>query len=461
MLIRNAELYGAEPGQDARADVRISDERIAAIGRLQREPNEQVLDAAGGALLPGLHDHHIHLLAYAASLDSIRCGPPAVQDEEMLITALQERPGPGWLRGYGYHDSVAGEIDRSWLDEHLGDRPVRIQHRSGRLWILNSLALETLAERQASGHAAELELPENGRLYDADASLGALIGRELPPVALASQLLAGFGVTGLTDMTPGNDADSLDLFAELRRSGVLRQHLALAGAPELPFPCSTAGVTTAATKIHLHDSALPEFDALCATIRRSHEGGRPIAVHCVTEVELVFTLAAIQEAGTLDGDRIEHASVTPPALLEQIADLELTVVTQPNFVAERGDAYLRELPGEAHGWLYRGRAFREHGIPLAGGTDAPFGGADPWIAIEAAVRRETAGGLVLGLNEALTPEEAIELFLGDPAEPANRRQLDVGARADLCLLDRPWRAARDVLNSSLVAATFCAGERTY
>ena len=278
-----------------------------------------------------------------------------------LIRALQERPGSGWLRGYGYHDSVAGEIDRSWLDEHLGDRPARIQHRSGRLWILNSLALEILAERQGQWPSGGrvLALPENGRLYDADASLGALLGRELPPVALASRLLASFGVTGLTDMTPRQRCgQSLDLFAELRQSGVLRQHVTLAGAPELPFPCSTAGVTTAATKIHLHDSALPEFDALCATIRRSHEDGRPIAVHCVTEVELVFTLAAIQEAGTMDGDRIEHASVTPPALLEQIADLELTVVTQPNFVAERGDAYLRELPGEAHDWLYRGSAFR-------------------------------------------------------------------------------------------------------
>ena len=82
MLIRNAELYGVAPGsgRDARTDVRLKDGRIAAVGQLAAEPSEQVIDAAGGALLPGLHDHHIHLLGYAASLNSVRCGPPAVSD---------------------------------------------------------------------------------------------------------------------------------------------------------------------------------------------------------------------------------------------------------------------------------------------------------------------------------------------------------------------------------------------
>ena len=459
MLICNAEIYGA--GDSRLTDLRLRAGQIERLGALSPEPGEAVVDAAGGALLPGLHDHHIHLLSYAASLNSVHCGPPAVRDEQALAAALTAPSGSGWLRGYGYHESVAGEIDRRWLDEHLANRPARIQHRSGRLWILNSPALELLAERQASGQSSHLALPEDGRLYDADASLGDLLGRELPPIAEACRQLASFGVTGLTDMTPGNDRKSLDLFAELKRSAALRQHVLLAGAPELPFPSSAAGIKTAASKIHLHESALPEFDSLCATIRQSHDNGRPIAVHCVTEVELVFTLAALEAVGSIDGDRIEHASVTPPALLEQLLDLNLTVVTQPNFIAERGDAYLRDLPDDAHAWLYRGRAFKSQGIPLAGGTDAPFGSADPWIAIQAAVRRETASGLVLGEDEALTPEEAVALFLGDGADPAQPRQIEAGAGADLCLLDQPWRQARDVLSRSMVKATFCAGETIY
>ena len=63
MLIRGAEIDGAALG-----DVRIADGCVAAIGDLNPEPGENVIEAQGRALFPGLHDHHIHLAAYAVSL---------------------------------------------------------------------------------------------------------------------------------------------------------------------------------------------------------------------------------------------------------------------------------------------------------------------------------------------------------------------------------------------------------
>ena len=129
-LIRRAELL------DGRiVDVRIADGRISAVGTFQPEPLEPVIDAEFCLLLPGLHDHHIHVAAAAAALASVRCGPPEVRDLDGLAARLRQ-PGTGWLRGVAYHESVAGLIDRDWLDRAVSDRPVRIQHRSGRLWIL-------------------------------------------------------------------------------------------------------------------------------------------------------------------------------------------------------------------------------------------------------------------------------------------------------------------------------------
>ena len=253
MLITNAEVFGAP--DTSLQDLRIDDGRVAEIGKLTANPEEAVIDAAGGALLPGLHDHHIHLLSYAASLGSVRCGPPDVHDEETLIKAVRSSSGQGWLRGYGYHESVAGKIDRSWLDGQLPNRPARIQHRSGRLWVLNSPALERLAQRQAETGDYSLRLSPDGCFYDQDAQLGMLLGRELPPVDAASRQLASFGVTGVTDMTPSNDAESLALFARLRASGALCQTLSLAGAPSPPFPHTAEGITTPATKIHPATSA--------------------------------------------------------------------------------------------------------------------------------------------------------------------------------------------------------------
>jgi predicted amidohydrolase YtcJ len=437
MLIANAEVYGSNV-----ADVRIENGHIAAIGHLQPRQAEPVIDARGGALLPGLHDHHIHLMSYAASLQSVACGPPDVHNAAQLISALAESVPQrgGWVRGYGYHESVAGEIDRAWLDRHAPDVPVRIQHRSGRLWIVNSAGLALLPG-----------LPcHDGRVFDQSELLGAATRTTLPPVAEASRELACFGFTGLTDMTPQNDNAAARLLNAMHEDKTLLQRVWVAGTLELEGP--------GPTKVHLHDSAFPPFDKLHALMSASHARGRSVAVHCVTQAELVFALAAFREAGTQPGDRIEHASVTPPALFEQLVELQLTIVTQPNFVAERGDAYLAEVPVGEHDWLYRCRSFLTHDIPLAAGTDAPFGGADPWAAMRAAIDRQTGSGRTLGPREALTPEQALALFLGHADAPAQPRTIDIGATADLCLLDRRWGEARTSLSRDYVRATLRGGK---
>ena len=277
-------------------------------------------------------------------------------------------------------------------------------------------------------------------------------GRRQPALAAASRRLASYGVTGLTDLTPDNDTAAAAAFEGYRSSGALLQQIRVGG--KLGMHHSLVGPT----KVHLHDSSLPDFMDLVRLIEGSHDRGREVATHCVTESELVFALSAFQEAGARPGDRVEHASVTPPALLQQIRELCLLVVTQPHFIAERGDAYLRDLPAEEHPWLYRCRGFLDAGIPLAAGSDAPFGHADPWRAMRAAVHRQSASGRSLGPDEALSAEQALSLYLGSLDAPEKVRRMEVGARADLCLLDRPWGQARTRLQSDCVRATLQAGQ---
>ena len=445
MLIANAEIFGAGV-----ADIRIAGEKIAAVGRIVPRPGEPVLDQRGAAVIPGLNDHHLHLMAFAAALESVACGPPDVHTESGLSEALAhaEPAWGGWIRGIGYHESVAGDIDSDWLDRVCPDVPVRVQHRTGRLWIVNSAGLARLA--CASGNGTRIR-GQRGRFYDQDAALREFWGAGAPPLANASARLASYGVTGVTDLTPGNDTAAATKFEQLRNAGSLLQRIRIGGKLELRH--ALAGPT----KVHLHESSLPEFAGLCRVIEKSHARGREVAMHCVTEAELAFALAAFAEAGPLPGDRIEHASLTPPALLDQIRELGLLVVTQPHFVKERGDAYLRDLPAEEHSWLYRCQSFLDRGVSLAAGSDAPFGHADPWRSMRAAVSRRTLSGLRLSPEESLTAEQALSLYLGALREPAKERRIEAGAPADLCLLDRPWREARKLLGSDCVAATIQAG----
>lgn len=107
--------------------------------------------------------------------------------------------------------------------------------------------------------------------------------------------------------------------------------------------------------------------------------------------------------------------------------------------------------------LYRLGAFARAGLVLAAGSDAPYGVADPWAAMRAAVSRRTAGGAIIGQDEALMPEAALALYLADPLDLRQLRVVAVGSPADLCLLDRPWAQARDRLRAEDVAMTWIAG----
>jgi predicted amidohydrolase YtcJ len=123
---------------------------------------------------------------------------------------------------------------------------------------------------------------------------------------------------------------------------------------------------------------------------------------------------------------------------------------------------LKDVDAQQLKFLYRAKSFLDVGIPLGGGTDAPFGGADPWAAMHAAVHRETALGEVIGEREKLSPEQAIAMFTSSSETPGGPlRQISLGQTADLCLLARSWSEARTRLSSSDVAMTVMGGTITY
>lgn len=466
MLIRRAEIVG----RGTVLDVRIDGERIIAIeSGLAPEPGEAVIDARGGALLPGLHDHHIHLLALAAAERSVRCGPPYVRSEEAVVAALRmaaaATPAGEIVRGVGYHESVAGPLDRHALDRWLPGRGVALQHRTGALWIVSSALVGMLGldagedapgvERDGAGRAT-------GRLFRLDAWLRERLPRHgPPPLAGVGALLARRGVTGVTDTTPTNGGVELRVLEWAVEQGALLQRLVLMGSPLLPPPAS-AWVSRGAVKLQLDERELPDLVELVGVIAAAHREERAVAIHAVTRTELVFAAEAFREAGGMSGDRLEHASVAPPEVAALVAELGLTVVTQPNFVRERGEAYLVDVEARDQPWLYRCRGWDELHVPLGGGTDAPFGEPDPWVAMQSAVDRRTEDGHVIGRDEAVTPERALALFTTGPAAPGGvPRRVAPGELADLCLLGRPWRAARDRLTADDVRTTILGGRVTW
>ena len=153
--------------------------------------------------------------------------------------------------------------------------------------------------------------------------------------------------------------------------------------------------------------------------------------------------------------------MVPADCLADLADLGVTVVTQPNFVAERGDQYLDEIPAAEHGQLWRVASLLDASVPVALSTDMPFGDGDPWAAIRAAVHRRTPSGAVLGVAECVSARTALMMFLGRPDQPTHLRTLEPGQPADLCVLSVPPETALAELDAGMVAATVVSGETVY
>jgi len=442
---------------------------------VRRLPGEAELDARHGEVIAGLHDHHLHLRALVAAGRSVMVGPPLVRDPAGFAVALSAaaaaRPPGEWVRAVGYHESVAGDLDRKVLDGVVADRPVRVQHRSGALWVCNSAGLGALGADAVTAPGIERDDhgQPTGRLWRMDAWLAGRLGASgsddagAEGLAALSATAAAAGVTGWTDATPGRSDGEARTLADAVANGLVSQRLHLMVAPTTSVGVvedleGVAGVTAGPVKFLLDDTDLPALDDLAGWIGRAHGTARAVAVHCVTRVQLVLTIAALEVAGTVPGDRIEHGAVIPAEVLPRLAGWGLTVVTQPNFVDERGDQYLAEVSPADLPDLWRGRSLVDAGVGVAAGTDAPFGSPDPWLAVRAAVRRRTSSGKSLGAAEAVDPHVALQWWGGSASVPGRSRRIEPGAPADLVVLGAPLLAALEGDGPVPVQATVIAGE---
>lgn len=417
LVIRNARASTGTP-----LSIGIRDGRIAALGSAAEGTGPEI-DGCGLTAGPGLHDHHLHLLATAARMHSIDLA--GCRNTGEIVARLRGSGGAGseWVRAIGYDERIAGLPDRDTLDTWLADRPLRIQDRTGACWLLNGKAVERLGappfpacvERDADGRPT-------GRIRRGDAWLRERIGGSAPSLGPLGRRLAQWGVTGVTDAGASNGPAEAALLA-----GAMAQRLILMGSEALG---AGDGYALGPVKLLFDESDLPPVAAIASRIAAARALGRNVAAHCVTLGELVVYLEALTHGGGAQaGDRIEHGSVIPASLIPDIMAAGLIVVTQPNFIHDRGDRYRTELDAGELEDLYRLGSLLDSGVAVLGGSDAPYGDPNPWIALRAATGRRTRGGTIIGASEAIDRAKALSLYQPQP--------LAAGSPADLILYDWP------------------------
>lgn len=490
-MVLNARVISLDFQHSGATAVACADGRVLLVGqetdaRALIGRGTEVVDAAGGLLVPGFHDAHLHLLSYARSRARLACDEiNSLAELQARLRRLAAELGCGvWVRASGYDDQRLVERrhpDRYDLDLAVADHPVRLQHRSLHLDVLNTLALRLTGLVDSTLPEVERDNGEaTGRVYHGAELLHARVPRpgeaELAAdVRRASEQLLAWGVTSLQDATATNGPAEWQLFQRLAEQGHLRQrawimlgagHVAdidagrgrgaspsgraaslEGGSLRLRAQCwprgrATSQVRLGHAKVMLNEGAC-ELGEVVEDVRAAHAAGWAVAVHAVSEAEVAMALAALREAGrgrASTPDRIEHGGVIADEWLAQLKGLGVSVAGQPALVHDRGDLYMSAYPPELHGWLHRAGSLLRAGVGYAMSSDAPLTQPWPGLGLVTATTRRTRSGSVLRSHEVLTAEQALAAVSFGPAQAAGvgheLGRLEPGALADFVVLDR-------------------------
>ncbi|MCH8308942.1 MAG: amidohydrolase family protein, partial [Chloroflexi bacterium] len=301
LLLRNCRVLTMDSQRPTAESVAVKGDRIIWVGSNRESQGlvsraKRIINGHDRTLLPGFHDAHIHLLAYAASLQAVDCGPTAVSSIQDIKSAIARRAvitsSGRWIRAVGYSEVDLRERRHPtrWdLDLAAPENPVRLNHRSGHACVLNSRALEVVGISDSTPEPPGATIlrdlnsgAPNGVLLEMD---GFLEGKIPSPtrvelhsmVGNASQKLTSLGITAIQDATPSNSISRWDTFGSLKSEGVLAQRVTFmigsghvseflrsglsfgSGDPSLRLGAAKVMLTASGGRLHPHTAALREI----------------------------------------------------------------------------------------------------------------------------------------------------------------------------------------------------------
>ena len=356
-----------ERGSEAEA-IGVLDGRIVAVGSTDDAINAvgldtEAIDCEGGVLLPAFIDAHCHLLSFAASLRAVDCSAARsiAEIQDAVRRRATETPAGSWIRAIGYEETRLAEGRHPTaedLDIATTEHPVRLVHSSGHVRVLNTNALRIVgidaSTEEPPGGVIERDIhtgEPNGVLFGmerlVDEAVPNLSYEELSgAVREASRCFLNAGIAAIQDATHTNGMSEWALFERLIGDGSLPLDVVMMEGSEhvgeLPEIAAEGRLTRGPVKVMLHELENTELDtdeaaAMREAVATAHAAGRQIAVHAVGEGAVRAVVDAL-EAALLElpraghRHRIEHCSVLPDGMEKRIADLGITVVSQPSFV---------------------------------------------------------------------------------------------------------------------------------
>jgi predicted amidohydrolase YtcJ len=487
LIVRHATIYTVASASPRAEALAVRGERLVYVGSdagalALRGPATQVVDAGGGAVIPGLHDAHGHVLGLGAQLQELELRGTRSLDEVMARVAERARTlaPDAWLIGRGWDQNDWPDTrwpTRGDLDRAAPGRRVWLSRVDGHAGVASSRALTE------AGLTAASTDPTGGRILRdaAGAPAGVLVDRAMQAVTrlipaptdaeLDTTLLAAdaelqrLGLTTVHDA--GIDERVAAAYRRLVDSDRLRTRIyAMLGLPLARLrPFFAAGpvidhggrLTIRAIKISA-DGALGSRGAallapysdepgtsgflttseadLYARTRAAAEAGFQTCVHAIGDranrvvMDTFARVGGEVAAARALRNRNEHAQILDAAEIPRFAALGVIASMQPTH-ATSDMPWVPARIGAARtaAGAYRWQALKRSGARLASGSDFPVEDANPMLGFYAAVTRqappvagaaegEPPGGWMP--DERLTRDEALRSFTLDAAYAAHQ-----------------------------------------
>ncbi|MEV0238598.1 amidohydrolase [Streptomyces sp. NPDC050674] len=512
--LTNARFLTMDPDHPVAHELGIWQGRIVGLDdAVTSLPAREVVDLHGATVLPGFIDAHVHLAwtGLQQTTPSI-AGRTRIDDVlEVVAEAVARSRAPGdWVSIAGYDQRALGRhLTAADLDRVSDGRKLYLLHDSGHGCVVNTAVLDLLPA----------DLPhENGFL--AEQSMGAARALRLPysqeelaeAIGRAARTCLAEGVTacaeaGIGGTLFGHSPVELGAYQLARDKGLLPLRVQLMVAADRLRPVTahaTDGIPRAldlglrtgfgddrlcvgALKIYTdggmmartaaltrpyegldHAGQLQDDpDALTELIVDGHLAGWQLAVHAIGDRAADVALDAIERAQRLRPrpearHRVEHAGLIRPDQLPRFARLGVTAVVQPTFLRCFGDDYASIMGEQRAPWMYRGKAFLDHGIPLVGSSDRPVADGSPLRAVQFMVERASLSGRLIGPDEAVTVDQALHAYTAAGARACHWEDrlgsLTPGKHADLVVLgDDPRRVDTSRIGDIEVVETYVGG----
>ncbi|MFF7683289.1 amidohydrolase [Microbacterium sp. NPDC007973] len=456
---------------------------IAPTGNLR--PAGVVVEGEGGWLLPGLWDHHVHVLQWALAADRVPLGEVSSAHDAAAVMALAPL-SDGRRIGSGFRDGLWADAPRlDLLDATTGDVPTYLINADVHSVWMNSAAFrrERFAP-VASGMLVEedaFEISRRLNAVEADVADDA--------VERMARAAAARGLVGLVDLDmTWNDEPwqrrAARGFDALRVSyGTYPQHLDRAIAEGLRTGDRVRGGRNDLVRVGplkaITDGSLGTRTAACAhpypgdpgnhglltvapddlveMMTRATAAGLECAIHAIGDVANSHALDAYAVTGAVG--TIEHAQLVAHADIPRFARLGVAASVQPEHALDDRDMTDAIWAGQS-AQPYPLRALADSGANLRFGSDAPVAPLDPWAAMASAVFRTRDGREPWQAHQRVEIGTAIAASTaGGSTTPA---EIAPGAVADLVIVGvDPLTADERALRSMPVRTTLVAGRVTH